>query len=87
MIVAMHYVQCDGPGKEFLSAREDHVPGTELLPDVLVAAPSAERAFPWPSERAAQRGAVAAGWRPSTDFEEWVCPSCLDKLRSEENTG
>lgn len=86
MIIPMYFVTCDGPGKEWLSAREGHVPGTELMAGVLVAASASERAVSWASERDAQRGAVGAGWRPSADFEEWLCPSCLGALKSSEES-
>jgi hypothetical protein len=77
MIKSVYRVQCDGLGKEWLSLPDGYVSGTDLLPGVLVAAPTAERAGNWPDERAAQRAAVGAGWRPaSANWERWMCPSC-----------
>ena len=78
MIKPVYRVQCDGPDKEWLSLPEGYVPGTDLMADALIAADTAERAGNWPEERAAQRAAIGAGWRPvaGSDFREWLCPSC-----------
>lgn len=79
MIMPVYRVQCDGPGREWLSLPEDHKPGTDLTPDVLVAAPTAERAGNWPDEQAAKRATIGAGWRhpvDSRDFKDWLCPGC-----------
>lgn len=84
-------VQCDGPGKEWLSFTEDYVPGTDIEPRHEVAAPTAERAFNFPGERSARRAALAAGWK-YTGVSPWnpegqhatarggtlLCPACQD---------
>lgn len=73
-------VQCDGPGREWLSFPEGgdwfsrDLDGTEL-----VAAPTAERACNWLGERAARRAALAAGWRYGFFHSSrtwWFCPEC-----------
>lgn len=78
-IRAVFRVRCDGPGKEWLSLPEDHVPGRAYDGSTLIAAPTAERAGLWPGERAARTAALAAGWRsgfrhlgPGT----LMCPAC-----------
>lgn len=78
MIKPVYRVQCDGPGREWLALPDDYVPGTDLMADVLIAAPTAERAGNWPGEREAQRAAVGAGWRPTSDsgLKVWLCPAC-----------
>ena len=82
MIKPVYRVQCDGPGKEWLSLPDGYLPGTDLMADVLIAADTAERAGNWPGEREAQRAAVGAGWRPvaDSDFMVWLCPSCMAAL-------
>ena len=88
MIKPVYRVQCDGPGREWLALPDDYVPGPDLLPGVLIAAPTAEKAGNWPGEREAQRAAVGAGWRPvvDSDFKVWLCPACQG-ASGEENTG
>lgn len=74
-------VQCDGPGKEWLSYTEDYVPGTDIESRHEVAAPTAERAFNWPTEHAARVAALKAGWvtklgAPGVPGVQWWCPVC-----------
>lgn len=78
MIKPVYRVQCDGPGKEWLSLPAGYAPGTDFTADALVAAGTAERAGNWPGEREAKRAAVGAGWRhaPDSDFKTWFCPAC-----------
>ncbi|MDX3575964.1 hypothetical protein [Streptomyces sp. FL07-04A] len=85
MIKPVYRVQCDGPGKEWLSLPDDYVPGTDLMTGVLVAAITAERAGNWPAERDAQRAAVGAGWRPTQTTGQWLCPACMAWLSVPEN--
>ena len=91
MIKPVYRVQCDGPGREWLSLPNDYVLGTDLLPGVLIAAPTTERAGNWPGEREAQRAAVGAGWRPvvDSDFKVWLCPGCrsVRPASGEETSG
>lgn len=93
MIKPVFRVQCDGPGKEWLSLPDDYVPGTDLPADTLVAAPTAERAGNWPDEKAAKRAAIGAGWRHPVDspkgFQDWLCPGCQSAgpAGSEETSG
>ena len=89
MIKPVFRVQCDGPGREWLSLPDGHVPGTDLPADTLVAAPTAERAGNWPDEKAAKRATIAAGWghRPDSDFKTWFCPGCLSPAGGEETSG
>lgn len=80
-IRAVFRVQCDGPGKEWLSLPEGYVPGTDIRSEQLVAAPTAERAGNWPGERAARTAAKRAGWRyVSTKMDNredsLMCPVC-----------
>lgn len=78
-IRAVFRVQCDGPGREWLSLTPDYRPGTDILPRHVVAAPTAERACNFPGERAARGGALAAGWRYGflhTTRTSWLCPGC-----------
>lgn len=78
-IKAVFRVQCDGPGREWLSLTPDYRPGTDILPHHVVAEPTAERACNFPGERAARRGALDAGWRYGflyTSRTSWLCPGC-----------
>lgn len=92
MIKPVYRVQCDGPGKEWLSLPGSYVPGTDLPSDTLIAAPTAERAGNWPDEKSAKRAAIGAGWRhpvDSADFKDWLCPACQSTARTsskEKNT-
>lgn len=79
MIRSVFRVQCDGPCRGWLSWSEDYVPGTDILPRHEVVAPTAERAFNWPGERAARMAARAAGWECPVQLEDprkWFCPTC-----------
>jgi hypothetical protein len=74
-------VQCDGACKGWLSRSDDYVPGTDVLPRHRVTAPTAERAFNWPGERAARLAARSAGWIPwrkDGTRTTWLCPGCKD---------
>lgn len=75
-IKAVFRVQCDGPGKEWLSWPEDYVPGTALPDEILVAEPTAVRACNWPGERAARRAALGAGWVQDCAYNRLLCPTC-----------
>jgi hypothetical protein len=78
-IRAVFRVQCDGPGREWLSPPEDHVPGRAYDGSTLIAAPTAERAGLWPGERAARTAALAAGWVPASRHlgpGTLMCPAC-----------
>lgn len=79
MITPVYRVQCDGPGKEWLSLPEGYVPGTDLMAGVLVASATAERAGNWPGDREAKRAAVGAGWRPAMGGATWLCPACMGR--------
>jgi hypothetical protein len=79
MIKPVYRVQCDGPGREWLALSDDPEPGTNLMTGVLIATPIAQRAGVWASEKAAKVAAVGAGWRhpvDSSDFKDWLCPTC-----------
>ena len=78
MIRAVFRVQCDGPCRGWLSWTKDYVPGTPVLPHHEVVAPTAERAFNWPGERAARTAALAAGWSHPAAHGPWHCPECKD---------
>lgn len=79
-IRAVFRVQCDGPGKEWLSWPKDYVPGTDLPDEILVAEPTAIRACNWPSDYAARFAAFGAGWftrlTPGVSDVQWWCPVC-----------
>jgi hypothetical protein len=86
MIRPVYRVQCDGPGKEWLSLPDGYVPGTDLPADALVAADTAEKAGNWPGEREAKRAAIGAGWRhpmDSSDFKDWLCPACQTSVSAQ----
>lgn len=74
-IKAVFRVQCDGPGKEWLSLPENYTPGTDVLRADLVAEPTAARAALYPGEGAARRAARGSGW---VSGELWglLCPTC-----------
>lgn len=79
MIQPVYRVQCDGPGREWLSLPAGYLLGTDLSPGALVAVPTAERAGNWPGEKEAKRAAIDAGWRhpmDSSHFKDWLCPAC-----------
>lgn len=79
-IRAVFRVQCDGPGKEWLSWPKDYVLGTDLPDEILVAEPTAIRACNWPSDHAARAAALGAGWftrlTPGVSDVQWWCPGC-----------
>lgn len=77
MIRAVFRVQCDGPGKEWLSV-PPHLIGRDILPEALTVEPTAERAGNWPGEGAARRAAIGAGWSFVTVNGSWklMCPPC-----------
>lgn len=79
-IRAVFRVQCDGPGKEWLSWPQDYVLGTDLPDEILVAEPTAIRACNWPSDHAARVAALGAGWAtrltPGVANVQWWCPGC-----------
>lgn len=65
MITPVYRVQCDGPGREWLAVPDDYALGTDLRHEALVVAPIADGPGPGPTEKAAKRAAVGAGWRPA----------------------
>lgn len=85
MIKPVYRVQCDGPGREWLSLPDDYTPGADLPAESLIAAPTAERAGNWPTEQAARRAVDGAGWQSTRTTGQWLCPACLAWLSAPEN--
>lgn len=78
-IRAVFRVQCDGPGKEWLSIPEwGWGTGRDVFDRQLTAEPTAERAGNWPGERAARHAALGAGWTYTwfKGAHKLMCPAC-----------
>jgi hypothetical protein len=74
MIEPVYRVRCDGSGEEWVAAPESLPPPAKVMHFVTVA--TYERAARFATEADAVQGAVSAGWRPTADWQKWLCPSC-----------